>query len=178
MITQVRRTTHTHTPLNVHCECNHRCVFSLSLHCSECFCSCFEWFAYAFGSWRQSSVLPARLLLPFSQLSGSNTALHILAHLKWLWHFQLWALKQCGGFRVITGMIVEWTCFCVCERECTFLYAGAVLIKKMFSLNHLIFFPTHIFILLHLRLHAEIKVFIFFSWRTDTYTHTYRLYDM
>lgn len=127
---------------------------------------------------RVHSILPARLLLPFSQLSGSNTALHILAHLKWLWHFQLWALKQCGGFRVITGMIVEWTCFCVCERECTFLYAGAVLIKKMFSLNHLIFFPTHIFILLHLRLHAEIKVFIFFSWRTDTYTHTYRLYDM
>lgn len=122
---------------------------------------------------RVHSVLPARLLLPFSQLSGSNTALHILAHLKWLWHFQLWALKQCGGFRVITGMIVEWTCFCVCERECTFLYAGAVLIKKMFSLNHLIFFPTHIFILLHLRLHAEIKVFIFFSWRTDTYTHTH-----
>lgn len=128
---------------------------------------------------RVHSVLPARLLLPFSQLSGSNTALHILAHLKWLWHFQLWALKQCGGFRVITGMIVEWTCFCVCERECTFLYAGAVLIKKMFSLNHLIFFShTHIFILLHLRLHAEIKVFIFFIWRTDTYTHTYRLYDM
>lgn len=93
---------------------------------------------------RVHSVLPARLLLPFSQLSGSNTALHILAHLKWLWHFELWALKQCGGFRVITGMIVEWTCFCVCERECTFLYAGAVLIKKMFSLNHLIFFPTHI----------------------------------
>lgn len=122
---------------------------------------------------RVHSVLPARLLLPFSQLSGSNTALHILAHLKWLWHFQLWALKQCGGFRVITGMIVEWTCFCVCERECTFLYTGAVLIKKMFSLNHLIFFPTHIFILLHLRLHAEIKVFIFFSWRTDTYTHTH-----
>lgn len=31
---------------------------------------------------RVHSVLPARLLLPFSQLSGSNAALHILAHLK------------------------------------------------------------------------------------------------
>lgn len=31
---------------------------------------------------RVHSVLPARLLLPFSKLSGSNTALHILAHLK------------------------------------------------------------------------------------------------